>query len=71
MSVILPCSLLGIQVPGVVWRTGARTLTTGGDYAVLGNGNLLISEASLADNGVYTCNIPGGLSLTRNLTVTG
>ncbi|CAF1615709.1 unnamed protein product, partial [Didymodactylos carnosus] len=54
-DVTLECETFGAPTPKVYWYKRDQVIT-GGRYAILEDGSLLIREASASDSGIYTCN---------------
>ncbi|GCC29770.1 hypothetical protein chiPu_0008212 [Chiloscyllium punctatum] len=55
-SIILPCEATGTPTPTITWqKEGISINTEGGDYTVLPNGSLQITQAAVKDTGTYIC----------------
>ncbi|XP_043555476.1 hemicentin-1 [Chiloscyllium plagiosum] len=55
-SIILPCEATGTPTPTITWqKEGISINTEGGDYTVLPNGSLQITQAAIKDTGTYIC----------------
>ncbi|XP_062857960.1 hemicentin-1 [Trichomycterus rosablanca] len=66
--VTLPCRALGTPRPTITWqKEGINIHTSGGDFTVLPNGGLQISQARVEDTGTYMCVVqnPAGTALGK------
>ncbi|XP_067893515.1 hemicentin-1 isoform X1 [Heterodontus francisci] len=54
--ITLPCEATGTPNPTITWqKEGISISTAGGDYTVLPNGGLQITQAAVKDTGTYMC----------------
>ncbi|XP_077463990.1 hemicentin-1 [Stigmatopora argus] len=66
--IVMPCSATGSPRPTITWqKEGINIHTTGESFAVLPNGSLHITKASLANSGTYICvaQNPAGTALGK------
>uniref|UniRef100_A0A0B7B5Q8 Contactin n=1 Tax=Arion vulgaris TaxID=1028688 RepID=A0A0B7B5Q8_9EUPU len=73
-NITLRCQPEGSPFPVITWLRGANAITSdGAKYTIFANGNLLITQITTADSGVYTCkavNSFGETQVSTNMAVT-